>query len=150
MSASFDISVRRWAGAEIVSLRGRLDATVAPEVREQLEAIAANHPTGVALELSEVAFIDSSGLGVLVATWETVLRKRGNVVLLNPSVPVRRSLELTRLDSVFRIAEHDLDAAAHFVATNRPRAEGRSCDDIGTESASSRDLSVDPAERVAE
>lgn len=102
---------RRSAGpVEIVSLRGTLDAAVAPSARAEIKAIFDEGRTRLALEMSGIRHIDSSGLSVLVTAMKTARTSGGDVVLVKPTPSVRSLLELTRLHRILEVFE-DEDAA---------------------------------------
>lgn len=98
--------------------RGAMDATVAAEGNElrvsgEIDAhsvsvvdaaLAEADPTSeIALDLSDVSFIDSSGLRALVAAHKRTEAAGGGLVLVGPSQPVLRLLGLTGLDQVLAI-----------------------------------------------
>jgi anti-sigma B factor antagonist len=62
------------------------------------------------VDLSEVGFLDSSGLGALVRAMTNSQKEGGQTKLLNAGPQVRRLLEMTKLDSVFEIHD-DLERA---------------------------------------
>ena len=92
-------------------LETRLDATVAGEFRKGLVDFIHKGHVFLILDLSDVEFIDSSGLGALVSTLKT-LGGQGDLVICG----VRKSLlvlfELTRLDRVFRLFNDPKEAIA--------------------------------------
>jgi len=57
----------------------------------------------ITVDLSETIFIDSSGLGALVALQKAAAARQGELRLLNPQPSVQQILELTRLDQFFQI-----------------------------------------------
>src|SRR6185295_5867052 len=59
----------------------------------------------VEVDLSRATFIDSCGLGALIALHKTACARNGNVRLLNPLPPVRQILELTRMHRIFEIVK---------------------------------------------
>ena len=59
------------------------------------------------LNLRDVTYMDSAGLGQLVRAYTTVINAGGNLRLLLPGPRVRRLLEITKLDSVFTILESE-------------------------------------------
>jgi anti-sigma B factor antagonist len=61
----------------------------------------------VVLNLRDVSYVDSAGLGQLVRAYTTVINAGGNLRLLSPGPRVRRLLEITKLDSVFTILESE-------------------------------------------
>lgn len=80
----------------------RLDAVYAPEFRKKMqEIIAGKHPF-IVLDLSRVNFIDSSGLGAIVAALKSV-KAEGELVLCGARQPVMRLFKLTHMDKVFTL-----------------------------------------------
>jgi anti-sigma B factor antagonist len=89
-------------GVPVVSALGEVDVSSAPQLSEQLAAL----PTGASravVDLSEVTFIDSTGLGVLVAGWKRLDASGSKLDLVVTRPQVAKVLEVTGLDSVFRI-----------------------------------------------
>lgn len=89
----------------VVAVEGELDiATVAQVTAVVEDAIAARGGAGhLLLDLSGVAFVDSSGLTTLVKANRRAGEEGMSFAIRSPSDRVRRTLELTRLDAVFRI-----------------------------------------------
>ena len=84
---------------ELTELSGAGAGAVRDAIRKALEP---RHRT-LNLDLSTITFLDSSGLGALIALNKTLLASGGRVQLLNPSTVARQILELTRLHRVFEI-----------------------------------------------
>jgi anti-sigma B factor antagonist len=91
-------------GACIVRLAGELDLYNAPAVRDALTEISADGPGRVIVDLSEVEFIDSTALGVLIEA-RTKLPNRRGLLLAGPGLETRRALEISGLDRHFAV--HD-------------------------------------------
>jgi anti-sigma B factor antagonist len=88
----------------VVTVRGEIHVSTAPQFSERLnEAIAAGR-TCVVIDMDEVAFIDSTGLSVLLNALRRVTRRKGSLVLVVSNPTVLRLFEITRLDSTFEIA----------------------------------------------
>jgi anti-sigma B factor antagonist len=80
----------------------RIDAAIAIQFKEALRAAAGDAAPRVLLDLSEVSFLDSSGLGALVAAMKLIgPRRRLELAALQASV--ERVFRLTRMDTVFTI-----------------------------------------------
>lgn len=87
----------------IVQLNGSIYVEEATAIREQLlEYIEQGHVEFV-INLGNVDYIDSSGLGVLVAIQKRALQKNGKVIIRELRGLVKELFELTRLTSVFEI-----------------------------------------------
>jgi len=87
----------------------RLDAAIAVQFKERFRELTDGDEGRVVLDLTSVGFMDSSGLGALVAIYKHLGQDRiFDLAGLTP--PVARVLTLTRMDSVFNIFA-DTDAA---------------------------------------
>jgi stage II sporulation protein AA (anti-sigma F factor antagonist) len=86
-----------------VAVAGEVDPATAPRLEAALDAAVA---TGrqVVVDLSEVSFMDSSGLRVLLAACQPADDPR-DIVLANPSPTVKRLLEITGLDAQLPIED---------------------------------------------
>lgn len=102
------------ADRAVVSLSGRLDAGATPEVKSRLKKIAIERAAHLVLDMGRVDFIDSNGLGGLVAVFKTVREQQGSMVLASVTEPVRAALELTYLDRIFVLAENRESALLHL------------------------------------
>ena len=89
--------------AVVVRLAGELDLYNAEEVRTALADAASSSPARVVVDLSEVDFVDSTALGVLVEARARVGAQR--LVLAAPQLDTRRTLQVSGLDR--HIAVHD-------------------------------------------
>ena len=112
---ALDIQQKEHEGVTVLDLKGRI--TVGPEasaLREKVGTITAGGVKNLVLNLANVDYIDSTGLGALVMC-ATTLRKSGGVVkLLNLN---RRNIELlvmTKLATVFEIFNDEQDAVNSF------------------------------------
>ena len=103
--------VERNGSAVVVRLSGELDLYNAHEVREVLLAEAASEPERIVVELSDVRFIDSTALGVLIEA-RTKLPNRRAFLLAGPGVETRRALEISGLDRHFALHDSVDDALA--------------------------------------
>ncbi len=90
-------------GGLAVQIHGDLDLTTADDARSRLEAIVAGADGDVVLDLAGLGFIDSTGLGALVAVQNRASQVPVTVRLTGVSSQVRRVMEITRLDELFEI-----------------------------------------------
>lgn len=63
-----------------------------------------------AIDLSEVRYMNSSGIGVLITVLTKFRNKGGEVVLLKPSEQIKKLLLITKLSSIFNIVDSDQEA----------------------------------------
>ena len=92
--------VEREAGATIVRLAGELDLYNAHLVREALLAACAEKPDRLVVDLADVTFLDSTGLGVFVEARTSFGNERA-FLLAEPGLESRRALEVSGLDRHF-------------------------------------------------
>jgi len=80
-----------------------LNAGNAGVFRDQVRSALTQAQANIDIDLSQMEFVDSAGLGSLVALRKTACERNGRVRLINPSPHVQQILELTRLHRVFEI-----------------------------------------------
>ena len=97
----FEMVEEEHDGAVVVRVRGkRLDASQAPAFKERITKSIDGKPRKIVLDLTLVEFIDSIGLGVLVACFKRA-GGRGKLVIVGAQGAVARLFKLTRMDRVF-------------------------------------------------
>jgi len=110
-----DIAVRSLVDCELVALAGELDCQTSPQLAEALtEASDGGRP--VVVDLTELHFIDSSGLHVLMSGADD-----GKRILVCPHGNVHRVLEIVRADRALPVFD-ELDAALDGVSGNARRS----------------------------
>jgi anti-sigma B factor antagonist len=87
----------------IVAVTGEVDVYTAPLLREQLVSLADAGKQQIVVDLSAVEFLDSTGLGVLVAALNRFRRNQGDVELICRQQRILRVFEITGLNKVFTI-----------------------------------------------
>jgi anti-sigma B factor antagonist len=87
----------------ITAVVGRLDLRTAPELRAQVSAALVAGPGSMIIDLSDVEFIDSSGLGVLIGLHKQAATQGGRLTLVPPSGSARQIFALTRTESFFNL-----------------------------------------------
>lgn len=106
----------------IVSLEdARLDASIAPEFKQQMEVMIAEGKTNIILDISKLKFMDSSSLGAMVGVLKTLGNPgktascQGEMVVVGASGVVLELFKLTRMDRVFNLADDLKTAEQHFL-----------------------------------
>ncbi|MGD0581193.1 MAG: STAS domain-containing protein [Bryobacteraceae bacterium] len=99
----------------IVDASGRLTlgegtSTLRTKIRELVEGGSRR----IVLNMADITYIDSSGLGELVAAYTTLTRARGELKLLNLAKRVHDLLKITKLYTVFETFEDEASAADSF------------------------------------
>jgi anti-sigma B factor antagonist len=81
----------------VVSLRGEIDAHTAPKLGSRLFGLAEDGARGVVVDLSQVTFMDSTGIGVLLNALRHLNVRRCQMVLVCPTERVMRPFQVTGL-----------------------------------------------------
>lgn len=87
----------------VVRVAGELDMHTSPQIREEVLTRATDGDRRIALDLTEVSFMDSSSLGVLVMCLKRLREQGGRLVLVGVQGSPMKVLVLTGLDRVFDI-----------------------------------------------
>jgi anti-sigma B factor antagonist len=82
-----------------------LGAANSNNFRDQARSAMSDSQKNIEIDLSETSFLDSCGLGTLIALHKTACSRRGMVRLVNPTPPVQQILELTRMHRIFEIVK---------------------------------------------
>ena len=83
----------------------QLGAANANSFRDEARAALTDGQKHIEIDLSQTTFIDSCGLGALIALHKTACARKGAVRLLHPQPPVQQILELTRMHNLFQITK---------------------------------------------
>ena len=89
------------APGSMVVVDGELDASTAPRLGANLHQLIDAGAPSITLDCTDLAFIDSQGLGVLVGVARRLRDAGGSLHLHNAGSQLRRVLQLTKLDQVF-------------------------------------------------
>jgi anti-sigma B factor antagonist len=108
------ISNRQIADVTILDVSGRVVAGEAALLRESIRNLIARGEKNIVLNLAEVPYIDSAGIGELVSALVAVRRQSGCLELLNLSRRVRDVLEIVKLLTVFQVFANEVEALAAF------------------------------------
>jgi len=101
--AELHISSQTLAGLSTVTLSGKFDSYNAPRVRVLLEALTTELNPRICIHLAGLDYIDSTGLGVLVAALKQATDQKGQIELIAPTPAVVRVFHITGLDKIFLI-----------------------------------------------
>lgn len=105
------VTVRSTEDSAVVAVRGEVGAGTAPTLRARLEGLLAREtPQQVVLDLGEVDFVDSSGLGAIVRVHKQLRAAGGTLSLVITDETVLRVFQMSGLDRVL-VVHGSLDAA---------------------------------------
>ena len=109
------VDIRKAGDVVIVDLKGKLTAGLGDQIlRDTVDQLLAESWRKILLNLSEVSFMDSAGVGELVAGLKTSKRFGAALRLLNATARVQSTLYISRLLPVFEIYEDEAEALQRF------------------------------------
>lgn len=112
---SLKITKREADAITVVDLSGRLTlGDASAQLRDTLRGLIEGGASKIVLNLGEVAYIDSSGLGELVSGFTTVKNSGGELKLANLTQKVNDLLTVTKLYTVFEIHDNEKSAVDSF------------------------------------
>ena len=108
---SVKLSTRQVGDVSVIDVTGRITlGEGSSALRDSLRELVGNNQKKILLNLGDVSYIDSSGIGELVSGFTTVTNAGGQLKLLNLSKRVKDLPQITKLYTVFDV--HDDEAAA--------------------------------------
>ncbi|MEP7352088.1 MAG: STAS domain-containing protein [Acidobacteriota bacterium] len=112
---SVKISTRQVGDVTVVDAAGRITlGDGASTFRDAIKDLLAGGQKKLLLNLAEVSYIDSSGIGELVSGFTTVTNQSGQVKLLNLTKRVQDLLQITKLYTVFDVFEDEATAVRSY------------------------------------
>ncbi len=112
---SMKASTRQVDGVTIVDLSGRITLGEGSVVlRDTIKDLLSKGNKKILLNLGDVSYIDSSGIGELVSAFTSVQRQGGELKLLNLTKKVHDLLQITKLYTVFDVKDDEAAAVGAF------------------------------------
>jgi len=105
-----ELKLEKKSGVNIISLSGRLTVASSQTFFTQIVSLFEKGENDFILEMSQLEFIDSTGLGTVIRILKRVQEAAGRIRLSSPQPKVHEMLKLTRMDNVFKIFD-SLDQA---------------------------------------
>lgn len=97
----FDVTTTE-QGVGVVTPKGRLNMVSARRLKELLADLVRGGTTRIVVDMAETTFLDSSGLGALIAGLKSARQAGGDLRIARPTPSVMTVFELTNLDKVLR------------------------------------------------
>lgn len=104
MSQEFEIVVTVLEDEAVISVIGELDFSTAPLLRAQVIELLNGDVSNLVIDLGRMEFIDSSGLGVLVAALKRMRERDGRLLLRSPSANTSMVLRVSGLDKLLLVS----------------------------------------------
>jgi len=113
---SVKLTTRQVGDVTVIDVAGRITLGEGSSVlRDALRDLVTKNQKKILLNLGEVSYIDSSGIGELVSGFTTVTNGGGGLKLLNLNKRVKDLLQITKLYTVFDVHEDEASAIRSFV-----------------------------------
>ena len=103
------VTTRIISGVVILDMVGRLWILDLP-LRDLIRKMLDDGHRFFVLNLTDLSYIDSSGLGQMIMIWTSINNRNGHMTLLRPTARVQKLLEMTKLHRVFEIFRDENEA----------------------------------------
>ena len=104
------------ANIEIVSVNGRLDQTLTPQLETMLNQLLAQEKSQIIVDLSQVNYINSGGLRCLVSAWCQARQQNGDLMLSGLNARLEEIFSMVGFDKVFHIYPNPEKAQQAFTS----------------------------------
>jgi anti-sigma B factor antagonist len=112
-----DIKERVVEGVSVLDLGGKIVLGEGDlQIKERIRDLLADGQRRILLNLGDVTYIDSAGLGALISGYTTVKRENGQLKLVNLTKRIQDLLAITKLITVFDTYDSEKEAIASFTA----------------------------------
>jgi anti-sigma B factor antagonist len=109
------VEIRKVGDVVVVDLNGKLTVGLGDRIlRDSIDTLLADGYRKILVNLSEVTFMDSAGVGELVAGFRSARNLGAKLKLLNANERVHSTLYIARLLPIFELYRDEKDALAHF------------------------------------
>ncbi len=98
------------AGHYVIAARGEIDLFTAPELKQVITEVIESGEHRVAIDLTEVSFLDSTALGVLIGAVKRLRSRGGALAIINTDSSIAKTFEITGLDQIFTIVSSRAEA----------------------------------------
>lgn len=119
---AFALQTEDHGNCVVLAIAGEVDLGTAPELREKLFELVADGHRGIVIDLTATEFMDSTGLGALVAGLKRLRAHQGDMRLVCTTARIRKVFEITHVDRVIPMFD-SVDAACADLGTS-PSASG--------------------------
>ena len=110
-----DIETTQYKRCDVVKMIGRIDSASAPQLKETFEALTEAGRFHIVFDMSEIDFISSSGVWVLIETQKECKKwNRGQLVICNVNDKIQETLDLSGLKHFFQIYDDVTQAVGNI------------------------------------
>lgn len=105
-----DVTLRKKDDVNVLDLSGRMDINASDVINKYIDQILEENGKLILLNFSQIDFVSSPGLVILVSILKKVRKLQGKIVLCNLQSYVREVFEVTQLTKVFEVYESEEEA----------------------------------------
>lgn len=105
-----EIATKKEGAAQVVSVKGRIDAVTAPEFEKGLSALMAGGDTTLVLDFSGLEYISSAGLRSILSMAKQLKAKEGKMLFAGLQGPVKDVFKISGFGSIFKIFDTEAEA----------------------------------------
>jgi len=110
-----EVTVTEYKNCDLIKANGRIDSATAPQLGEAMDSVTDKGRYKIVFDLSDVEYMSSAGLRVLISTQKTCKRyNRGELVLASLPERVYNALDLAGFVQLFRIYDDLTEAVANI------------------------------------
>ena len=96
INSNYNDTIEQWE----IQLAGELDVATAAEFRNALENAYEQKPASMVLQLEQLSYIDSTGLGIIIGAYGKMKHQNHAIRLIHPRQNVQKLLRITQLDKL--------------------------------------------------
>lgn len=100
---------------QVVEIQGEIDVYTSPKVKETINSLIEQGNYFLVVNLEDVRYIDSTGLGVLIGALKRVREHDGNITLVCNNPQIKKIFNITGLVKIFGISKNEEEAIKNLV-----------------------------------
>ena len=109
-----EIEIRERGDVVIMDISGEVDLYNAPDIKNKITTLIDGGKRNILINLTNVSYIDSSGIGVLISSLSRLKKVGGALKIMGVHGSVKKVFELTKLDKFFEIYQDEEEAIESF------------------------------------
>ena len=115
--SDFEVKRKDAEDVSIVYLKGYLDAHTAPDFEKVLQELVDEDRVRIVVNLAELSYISSAGLGVFMGFIEDIRKKKGDIKLAEPTDKVFRVFDLLGFPALYEVFRSEAEAVEKYRAS---------------------------------
>jgi anti-sigma B factor antagonist len=104
------VETKQIKNSHIISVQGEIDVYTSPRVKETINELIEKENYNLIINLEEVRYIDSTGLGVLIGALKKVREHNGSINLICTNPQIKKIFNITGLVKIFGIFKNEEEA----------------------------------------